>query len=78
MRWQTAREAERRALLALYVVLCFLVLHFELTNLSMAFDVALELDQFWDRTGFNDWVQTEFRVNGVKAQARSGVPAATA
>ena len=56
-RWQTAREAER-ALLDNYSVPCFLVLHFEVTNLSMAFDVALELDQFWSRTGVNDWVST--------------------
>ncbi len=72
-RWQTAREAER-ALLDNYSVPCFLVLHFELTNLSMAFDVALELDQFWDRTGVNDWVQTEFRVNGVKLRRGQAFP----
>jgi hypothetical protein len=64
-RWQAAREAER-ALLDNYSVPCFLVLHFEATSISMAFDVALELEQFWDRTGVNDWVQTAFRVNGVK------------
>ena len=72
-RWQTAREAER-ALLDNYSVPCFLVLHFEVTNLSMAFDVALELDQFWSRTGVNDWVQTAFRVNGVKLRRGQAFP----
>ena len=72
-RWQAAREAER-ALLDDYSAPCFLVLHFEATSLSMAFDVALELEQFWDRAGVNDWVQTAFRVNGVKLRKGQAFP----
>ncbi len=72
-RWQAAREAER-VVLDNYSVPCLLVLHFEATNLSMAFDVALELEQFWDRTGVNDWVQTAFRVNGVKLRRGQAFP----
>ena len=72
-RWQAAREAER-ALLDNYSTPVFLVLHFEVTNLSMAFDVALELEQFWDRTGVNDWVQRAFRVNGVKLRRGQAFP----
>ena len=72
-RWQAAREAERR-LLDNYSVPCFLVLHFEATNISIAFDVALELEQYWDRTGVDDWVQTAFRVNGVKLRRGQAFP----
>jgi hypothetical protein len=72
-RWQAAREAER-ALLDTYSVPCFLVLHFEATNLAAAFDVALELEQFWNRYGVNDWVQTAFRVNGVKLRRGQAFP----
>jgi hypothetical protein len=72
-RWQAAREAERAAL-DNYAVTCFLVLHFEAASVSMAFDVALELEQFWDRTGVNDWVQTAFRVNGVKLRKGQAFP----
>jgi hypothetical protein len=72
-RWQAAREAER-AVLDNYAVPCFLVLHFEATSLSTGFDVALELEQFWDRTGTNDWVQTAFRVNGVKLRKGQEFP----
>ena len=72
-RWQAAREAER-VLLDNYSVPCFLVLHFEATSISIAFDVALELEQFWDRTGVNDWVQTAFRVNGVRLRRGQAFP----
>ena len=72
-RWQAAREAER-AVLDHYSVPCFLLLHFESASLSTAFDVALELEQFWDRTGVNDWVQTAFRVNGVKLRKGQAFP----
>ncbi len=64
-RWQAAREAERQ-LLDNYSVPCFLSLHFEIASLTTSFDVALELRQFVDRTGVQDWAQTAFRVNGVK------------
>ena len=72
-RWQAAREAQR-VVLDNYSVPVFLVLHFEMTNVSMAFDVALELEQFWDRTGVNDWAQTGFRVNGVKLRRGQAFP----
>jgi hypothetical protein len=72
-RWQTAREAER-VLLDNYSAPCLLVLHFEATSISIAFDVALELEQFWDRTGVNDWVQTAFRVNGVRLRRGQAFP----
>ena len=72
-RWQAAREAERVPL-DNYSVLCFLSLHFEAANISMAVDVALELEQFWDRTGVNDWIQSAFRVNGVKLRRGQAFP----
>jgi hypothetical protein len=72
-RWQSAREAER-VLLDNYSAPCLLVLHFEATSISIAFDVALELEQFWDRTGVNDWVQTAFRVNGVRLRRGQAFP----
>jgi hypothetical protein len=72
-RWQAAREAER-LLLDNYSAPSFLVLHFEATNLSIAFDVALELEQYWDRAGVNDWVQTAMRVNGVKLRRGQAFP----
>jgi hypothetical protein len=72
-RWQAARESER-AVLENYSVPCFLVLHFEATSLAAGFDVALELQQFWDRSGVNDWVQTAFRVNGVKLRRGQEFP----
>jgi hypothetical protein len=72
-RWQAARESER-ALLDNFSVPCFLVLHFEASSLTTGFDVALELEQFWDRAGTNDWVQTAFRVNGVKLRRGQEFP----
>jgi hypothetical protein len=64
-RWQAARELQRR-FLDHYSVPCFLGIHFEIANLATSFDVALELRQFVDRAGVQDWEQTAFRVNGVK------------
>jgi hypothetical protein len=72
-RWQAAREAERQAL-DNYSAPCFLSLHFEITALTTSFDVALELQQFVDRTGVQDWVQTAFRVNGVKLRKGQEFP----
>jgi hypothetical protein len=72
-RWQAAREAER-AVLDNYSVPCFLVLHFESASLEVGIDVDLELRQFWDRSGVNDWVQTAFRVNGVKLRRGQEFP----
>lgn len=72
-RWQAAREAER-AVLDNYTVPCFLVLHFEATSLAAGVDIALELQQLWRRDGVNDWVQTAFRVNGVKLRRGQEFP----
>jgi len=72
-RWQAAREAERRVL-DNYSVACFLVLHFEASTIATGIDVGLELQQFWDRSGVNDWVQTAFRVNGVKLRKGQEFP----
>jgi hypothetical protein len=64
-RWQARREAERR-LLGNYAASCLLNLHFQSGSFGIALDVALELRQFVDRTGVNDWVQTALLVNGVR------------
>ncbi len=72
-RWQATREAQR-LLLDNYSVPCFLSIHFEVTSLSEAVDVALELRQFVDRSGVQDWVQTAFRVNGVKLRKGQEFP----
>jgi hypothetical protein len=64
-RWQASRERERQAL-DNYSVPVFLSIHFEATNLTIGVDVALELQQFVDRGGTEDWVQTGFLVNGVR------------
>lgn len=72
-RWQAAREMQR-LLLDNYSVSCFLGIHFEITNLSEGFDVALELRQFVDRSGVQDWEQTAFRVNGVKLRRGQEFP----
>ena len=72
-RWQATREMQRR-LLDHYSVLCFLGIHFEVANLAEGFDVALELREFADRSGVQDWVQTAFRVNGVKLRKGQEFP----
>jgi hypothetical protein len=72
-RWQAARE-KQRLLLDNFTVPCFLDIHFEVANLAVGFDVALELRQFVDRSGTDDWVQTAFRVNGVKIRKGQEFP----
>jgi hypothetical protein len=72
-RWQAAREMQR-LLLDDYSVPCFLGIHFEAANLAISFDVALELREFVDRSGDQDWVQTAFRVNGVKLRKGQEFP----
>ncbi len=72
-RWQAAREMQR-LVLDHYSVPCFLSIHFEITNLAETFDVALELREFVDRSGVQDWVQTAFRVNGVKLRKGQEFP----
>lgn len=64
-RWQASREAERQAL-DHYTAACLLNLHFKSSSFGASFDVALELQQFVDRTGLNDWIQTALLVNGVR------------
>jgi hypothetical protein len=72
-RWQAAREMQR-LVLDNYSVPCFLNIHFEITSFSGGFDVALELRQFVDRTGVQDWQQTAFRINGVKLRRGQEFP----
>jgi hypothetical protein len=72
-RWQATREMQR-LLLDHYSVPCFLGIHFEVATLAEGFDVALELRQFVDRSGLQDWVQTAFRVNGVKLRKGQEFP----
>lgn len=72
-RWQAARETQRLAL-DHYSVPCFLGIHFEVATLNTSFDVALELRQFVDRSGTEDWVQTAFRVDGVKLREGQEFP----
>jgi hypothetical protein len=72
-RWQAVREVQR-LLLDNYSVPCFLGIHFEITNLAETFDIALELREFADRSGVQDWVQTAFRVNGVKLRRGQEFP----
>ncbi len=68
-RWQASREAERRSL-DNYVASCFLSLHFESNSFGIGADVALDLQQYFDRTGVNDWIQTGLFVNGVRLSVR--------
>ena len=72
-RWQAAEEMQRLRL-DHYTVPCFLGLHFEITSISETFDVALELREFVDRSGVQDWQQTAFRVNGVKLRSSQEFP----
>ncbi len=76
-RWQAAREAER-LLLDNYSAPCFLVLHFEATNLSIAFDVALELEQYLGSSGRRRLGADGDARQRREAQTRPGVPAAPA
>lgn len=64
-RWQASRESERQAL-DHYTAACLLNLHFKSSSFGASFDVALELQQFVDRSGLNDWIQTALLVNGVR------------
>jgi hypothetical protein len=64
-RWQTSRETERR-FLDNYTVPVFTTLHFESASLETGFDISLELRQFVDRAGTQDWVQTGLLVEGVR------------
>ncbi|MBE3097946.1 MAG: hypothetical protein IMZ44_12575, partial [Planctomycetes bacterium] len=68
-RWQASRETERRSL-ENYVATCLLSLHFESNSYGFGVDVALDLQQFFDRTGVNDWIQTGLMVNGVRLKVR--------
>jgi hypothetical protein len=64
-RWQQSREAQKQKL-ENYVASSFMSLHFESTNLGPGFDVAMQLKQFFSRTGQTEVAQKEFYVNGVK------------
>ncbi|HEV2618986.1 MAG TPA: hypothetical protein VGU23_03495, partial [Acidobacteriaceae bacterium] len=64
-RWQQYREAEKQRL-DNYVSSSFMKLHFESTNVVSAFDVSMQLKQFYDRSGQMELAQTALYVNGVK------------
>ena len=72
-RWQQYREAQKRVI-DNYMAQCLLSLHFESTTIGSGFDVSLQLRQFVDRTGLNDWVQEAFFVNGVRYTKKGGFP----
>jgi hypothetical protein len=64
-RWQQYREAQRLKL-ENYVASSFMNLHFESTNVVAAFDVSMQLKQFYDRSSQMELAQTALYVNGVK------------
>ena len=73
-RWQSAREADRRALQH-YLVPCLLGLHFEAGGtLGVAFDVALDLHYFAEPPDVQEWVQKSFFINGVRFKQGSEFP----
>ena len=64
-RWQQYREAQKQKL-ENYVSSSFMNLHFESTNVVPAFDVSMQLKQFYDRSGPMELAQTALYINGVK------------
>jgi hypothetical protein len=65
-RWQAVRESER-LLLRNYKVPCRLGMHFQSGGaMAIGFDVALDLEEFVDSTGVQEWVQRDFYINGVR------------
>jgi hypothetical protein len=64
-RWQQYSEAQKQKL-ENYVSSSFMNLHFESTNVVSAFDVSMQLKQFYDRSNQMELAQTALYVNGVK------------
>jgi hypothetical protein len=72
-RWQQYREAQDRRL-ENYQATSFMNLHFETTNVTSAFDISMQLRQFFDRNKPMEFAQTGFYVNGVKFSNKHEFP----
>jgi hypothetical protein len=64
-RWQQYRESQRQ-ILQNYIAGCLMGLHFQATGFGSGFDVSMRFQQFWNREGLTEWVQSDLYVNGVK------------
>jgi len=67
-RWQQYKESQRQ-ILNNYVAGCLMGLHFQSAGLGSGFDVSMRFQQFWNREGLTEWVQTDLYVNGVKVKS---------
>jgi hypothetical protein len=72
-RWQQYREAQNRKL-GNYQSSSFMTLHFENTSISSAFDISMQIKQFFNRAGPMEFAQTGFYVNGVKFNNKNQFP----
>jgi len=72
-RWQQYREAQNRKL-ENYQSSSFMNLHFEGTSMASAFDISMQVKQFYDRAGPMEFAQTQFYVNGVKFNNKNKFP----
>jgi hypothetical protein len=72
-RWQQFKEAQRQRL-DNYEATSFMNLHFEGTNVAQAFDISMNLRQFFARNEKLELAQTEFFVNGVKFSNKHEFP----
>jgi hypothetical protein len=72
-RWQQYKESQRQ-ILDSFVAACFMKLHFESAGFGSGFDVAMRFQEFWNREGLTEWVQSDLFVNGVKIKSRWEFP----
>ena len=72
-RWQQYKESQRQ-ILNHYIARCLMGLHFQNAGLGSGFDVSLRFQQFWNRDGLTEWVQSDLYVNGVKVKGRWEFP----
>lgn len=72
-RWQQYREAQNRKL-ENYQSSSFMNLHFEGTSMASAFDISMQVKQFYDRAGPMEFAQTGFYINGVKFNNKNEFP----
>lgn len=72
-RWQQYRESQK-ARLSDYLAECFMNLHFESTNLGPGFDISMQLEEFYSRSGRMEFAQKELFVNGVKFNHKHEFP----
>lgn len=72
-RWQQYKESQRQILNS-FVAACFMKLHFESAGFGSGFDVAMHFQEFWNREGLTEWVQSDLFVNGVKIKSRWEFP----